>query len=383
MQVVARRRTHCQRLNYIAAHATGLRPTPTLPPPPPRVWPCSYSVGMTVIAALVLLLLLRRVVAAWRRQAAFSSYSSRAVERSQDLENARRLAVATGYDGGGWGDDEEGGGGAGAAAGSGAAERGRLSAAAIASLPTHVFAATGRPTKAAPRGGDAPAAAQQIEMSPPAAAAQQSGSGVSVTTVASLGATPSPAAVVVVGGRPASPAAVALPTLGGSSASIDDDVGPPPSAITPPPPIAVPSTATPSSSQPAAAARARFLRSTSFTVGLRDVLRTSAHADGGGAGVDAAGDGGGGGTPRRARPATAAIAPAFTHVRFTGESLTTCAVCLCDYEAGDVLRVLPCLHRFHTACVDPWLRLHGVCPVCKANVATALRAGHEAAAASE
>jgi hypothetical protein len=44
----------------------------------------------------------------------------------------------------------------------------------------------------------------------------------------------------------------------------------------------------------------------------------------------------------------------------------SCAVCLGDYDRGDVLRVLPgCEHSFHRPCVDQWLRLRPSCPVCR------------------
>lgn len=36
---------------------------------------------------------------------------------------------------------------------------------------------------------------------------------------------------------------------------------------------------------------------------------------------------------------------------------TSCVVCMCDFEARQLLRVLPCSHEFHAKCVDKWLRV--------------------------
>ncbi|KAJ4457161.1 hypothetical protein PAPYR_7460 [Paratrimastix pyriformis] len=44
---------------------------------------------------------------------------------------------------------------------------------------------------------------------------------------------------------------------------------------------------------------------------------------------------------------------------------TQCPVCLCDFEEGDQVRYLPCLHQFHVACVDKWLLEKATCPICK------------------
>jgi len=48
------------------------------------------------------------------------------------------------------------------------------------------------------------------------------------------------------------------------------------------------------------------------------------------------------------------------------DSTATCSICLGDYKGSDVLRVLPdCEHVFHLKCIDPWLRLHPTCPLCR------------------
>lgn len=36
---------------------------------------------------------------------------------------------------------------------------------------------------------------------------------------------------------------------------------------------------------------------------------------------------------------------------------TNCVVCMCDFEALQTLRVLPCSHEFHSKCIDKWLKV--------------------------
>lgn len=43
---------------------------------------------------------------------------------------------------------------------------------------------------------------------------------------------------------------------------------------------------------------------------------------------------------------------------------TSCAVCLSEYQDGELLRELPCGHQFHCACADTWLLKNKRCPLC-------------------
>lgn len=53
------------------------------------------------------------------------------------------------------------------------------------------------------------------------------------------------------------------------------------------------------------------------------------------------------------------------------KDLTECELCLVDYEEGDELLRLPCMHIFHRSCVDPWLLKAATCPVCQVNACEA------------
>ncbi|CAL9771735.1 unnamed protein product [Musa acuminata subsp. burmannicoides] len=45
-----------------------------------------------------------------------------------------------------------------------------------------------------------------------------------------------------------------------------------------------------------------------------------------------------------------------------------CCICLAKYVDNEELRELPCSHVFHKDCVDKWLKINALCPLCKIKV---------------
>merc|ERR1711939_646688 len=43
-----------------------------------------------------------------------------------------------------------------------------------------------------------------------------------------------------------------------------------------------------------------------------------------------------------------------------------CSICLEEFVENEEIRVLPCNHKFHPVCIDPWLlNVSGTCPICR------------------
>lgn len=80
--------------------------------------------------------------------------------------------------------------------------------------------------------------------------------------------------------------------------------------------------------------------------------------------------------PFRKPGASAAMLEKLAVVKFENTDVASeelsCSICLCDFEAPDELRRLPCKHYFHVRCIDSWLRISRACPMCNADVAAAL-----------
>lgn len=77
---------------------------------------------------------------------------------------------------------------------------------------------------------------------------------------------------------------------------------------------------------------------------------------------------------QRVDPETVEALPCFTFSSARSkdyQTQETCAICLEDYKDGEILKVLPCRHEFHSSCVVSWLTKSGTfCPVCKHDLGT-------------
>jgi len=46
----------------------------------------------------------------------------------------------------------------------------------------------------------------------------------------------------------------------------------------------------------------------------------------------------------------------------------SCVICRLDYEDGETLTLLSCKHSYHSECINNWLKINKVCPVCSTEV---------------
>ncbi|KAF8088780.1 hypothetical protein N665_0530s0035 [Sinapis alba] len=42
-----------------------------------------------------------------------------------------------------------------------------------------------------------------------------------------------------------------------------------------------------------------------------------------------------------------------------------CVICLEEWKEEEIVKEMPCKHRFHGGCIEKWLGFHGSCPVCR------------------
>lgn len=58
----------------------------------------------------------------------------------------------------------------------------------------------------------------------------------------------------------------------------------------------------------------------------------------------------------------------FLMLRYCLHCVQVCCICLAKYANNDDLRELSCGHFFHMECVDKWLKINALCPLCKSEV---------------
>jgi len=48
--------------------------------------------------------------------------------------------------------------------------------------------------------------------------------------------------------------------------------------------------------------------------------------------------------------------------------MKSCCICMDAFKSTDEVRTLPCMHIFHTNCIDKWLLRNRTCPICKFDI---------------
>lgn len=63
------------------------------------------------------------------------------------------------------------------------------------------------------------------------------------------------------------------------------------------------------------------------------------------------------------------------------KKIRECCICMIDFEDGEQIRYLPCMHYYHVTCIDDWLMRSFTCPTCMEPVDGALLASYSDGAA--
>ena len=56
----------------------------------------------------------------------------------------------------------------------------------------------------------------------------------------------------------------------------------------------------------------------------------------------------------------------FKKVKLDSTIEESCMVCMCKMEKGNEMTELPCSHKFHSECIESWLKDYNyICPICR------------------
>ncbi|KAL1561946.1 RING-H2 finger protein ATL80-like [Salvia divinorum] len=65
------------------------------------------------------------------------------------------------------------------------------------------------------------------------------------------------------------------------------------------------------------------------------------------------------------KPQRAADFAGLTFDKCTGKD-GSCTICLDEYAAGERrATITDCSHRFHTVCLEKWIKINSTCPLCR------------------
>ncbi|KAL6858671.1 hypothetical protein ACP4OV_017673 [Aristida adscensionis] len=53
-------------------------------------------------------------------------------------------------------------------------------------------------------------------------------------------------------------------------------------------------------------------------------------------------------------------------------NMEQCVICRVEFEEGESLVALPCKHSYHSECINQWLQVNKVCPMCSSEVSTSV-----------
>lgn len=67
----------------------------------------------------------------------------------------------------------------------------------------------------------------------------------------------------------------------------------------------------------------------------------------------------------------------MTSSTLSSNSRSECVICMYEFQIGDRIRYLPCLHVYHDMCIDDWLMRSLTCPSCLEPVDAALLQTYE------
>lgn len=69
-------------------------------------------------------------------------------------------------------------------------------------------------------------------------------------------------------------------------------------------------------------------------------------------------------------PASKTAVENLREIKMEPSNSQQCPVCLKEFDAGTMAKLMPCRHIFHKECIIPWLQKTNSCPLCRYELPT-------------